>query len=242
MPRVPHSIAHAASALVVLPLVPDRYGGPFRAINPRTIWKVVILIISISVGGHIAVRLLGPRFGLPLAGLASGFVSSVATIASMGARTRKDPLVSRPAVAGAVLSTVATIIQLAVVVAATSWPAFSVLKTSLVGAGLAAIIYGVFFTFRNMREGIPDAMQAGRVFSLKTTMIFAATIALVQLASAALDARFGRFGVMAAAAAAGFARYAFPCCSSGLAGCIQQAERAGECASNSCRADHEYSH
>ena len=146
------ALIFAAAALVVLPLVPDRYVGPFSAINPRTIWKIVILIMSISAGGHIAVRLLGPRFGLPLAGLASGFVSSVATIASMGARARKDPVVSRPAVAGAVLSTVATVIQLAVVLAATSWPAFSVLKISLVGAGLAAIIYGALFTFRNIRQ------------------------------------------------------------------------------------------
>jgi hypothetical protein len=99
------ALIFAAAALVVLPLVPDRYVGPFSAVNPRTIWKIVILIMSISAGGHIAVRLLGPRFGLPLAGLASGFVSSVATIASMGARARKDPVVSRPAVAGAVLST-----------------------------------------------------------------------------------------------------------------------------------------
>jgi uncharacterized membrane protein (DUF4010 family) len=142
------ALIFAAAALVVLPLVPDRYVGPFSAINPRTIWKIVILIMSISAGGHIAVRLLGPRFGLPLAGLASGFVSSVATIASMGARAQKDPLISRPAVAGAVLSTVATVIQLAVVLGATSWPAFSVLKISLVGAGLAAIIFGALFTFR----------------------------------------------------------------------------------------------
>jgi uncharacterized membrane protein (DUF4010 family) len=199
------ALIFAAAALVVLPLVPDRYVGPFNAINPRTIWKIVILIMSISAGGHIAVRLLGPRFGLPLAGLASGFVSSVATIASMGARARKDPLLSRPAAAGAVLSTVATIVQLAVVLAVTSWPAFSVLKISLIAAGLAAIIYGALFTFRNIRQGVPDSIQVGRVFSLKTTLIFAATIAVVQLVSAALAAKFGRTGVVAAAAAAGFA-------------------------------------
>lgn len=199
------ALIFAAAALVVLPLVPDRYLGPFNAINPRTIWKIVILIMSISAGGHIAVRWLGPRFGLPLAGLASGFVSSIATIASMGARARKDPLISRPAVAAAVLSTVATVIQLAVVLAATSWRVFSVLKVSLLAAGLAAIIYAGFLTFRNTRQGTPDSLQMGRVFSLKTTFIFAATIALVQLVSAALAFRFGRSGVTAAAAVAGFA-------------------------------------
>lgn len=199
------ALIFAAAALVVLPLVPDRYLGPFNAINPRTIWKIVILIMSISAGGHIAVRWLGPRFGLPLAGLASGFVSSIATIASMGARVRKDPQISRPAVAAAVLSTVATVSQLGVVLAATSWRVFSVLKVSLLAAGFAAIIYGALLTFRNARQGTPDSLQMGRVFSLKTTFIFAATIALVQVVSAALDFRFGKSGVMAAAAVAGFA-------------------------------------
>ncbi len=199
------ALIFAAAALVVLPFVPDRYVGPFNAINPRTIWKIVILIMAISSGGHIAVRLLGPRFGLPLAGLASGFVSSVATIASMGVRARKEPLVSRPSVAGAVLSTVATVIQLAVLVAATSWSAVSALALSLVVAGLAATVYGALFTFRNTRQGVPDSVQAGRAFSLKTALIFAAAIALVQLASAALNAKFGRAGVTAAAAIAGFA-------------------------------------
>jgi uncharacterized membrane protein (DUF4010 family) len=80
-----------------------------------------------------------------------------------------------------------------------------VLKISPVGAGLAAIIYGALFTFKNIRQGVPDSMQVGRVVSLKTTLIFAGTIALVQLASAALDAKFGRAGVIAAAATAGFA-------------------------------------
>jgi uncharacterized membrane protein (DUF4010 family) len=199
------ALIFAAAALVVLPLVPDRYVGPFNAINPRTIWRIVVLIMSISAAGHIAVRLLGPRFGLPLAGLASGFVSSAATIASMGERARKDPPLSRPAVAGAVLSTIATVIQLAVVLAATHWPTFSVMRFSLVAAGLVATVYGGVLTFRNLRQGAPDFVQVGRAFSLKTSLLFAVTIAVVQFASTALDAKFGKAGVLVAATVAGFA-------------------------------------
>ncbi|MGZ3235696.1 MAG: DUF4010 domain-containing protein, partial [Croceibacterium sp.] len=45
------------------------------------------------------------------AGLASGFISSTATIGAMGARVAKTPDVLAAAVAGAVLSTIATIVQ-----------------------------------------------------------------------------------------------------------------------------------
>ena len=38
------ALIFAAAVLVVLPLTPDRYMGPFAAINPRVIWKIVILM------------------------------------------------------------------------------------------------------------------------------------------------------------------------------------------------------
>jgi uncharacterized membrane protein (DUF4010 family) len=110
----------AAAALVLLPLAPDEYLGPFSAWNPRTIWKIVILIMAISATGYISLRVMGPRIGLPITGLTSGFVSSAATISSMGARAAHTPNLLWGAVAGAVLSTVATVIQMAVILEATN--------------------------------------------------------------------------------------------------------------------------
>jgi uncharacterized membrane protein (DUF4010 family) len=199
------ALIFAAAALVVLPLVPDRYLGPFSGINPRTVWRIVILIMSISAAGHIAVRSLGPRLGLPLAGLAAGFVSSAATTASMGEKARKDPQILRPAVAGAVLSTVASVIQLGVVLAATNWQTLSILKLPLLGAGLMAVVYGALLTFKSLRESAPSSMKVGRAFSLKATLMFASMIAVVQLLAAALNARFGSNGVIVGSALAGFA-------------------------------------
>src|SRR6185436_5609850 len=101
----------AAATLVVGPVIPDRYIGPFSAINPRALWQVVILILAVSAAGDIAVRSLGVRFGLPLAGLASGFISRTATIAAMAARAAENPNLMRPAVASAVLSSLSTVVQ-----------------------------------------------------------------------------------------------------------------------------------
>ena len=103
----------AAATLIVWPLLPDRYLGPLSAINPSKIWTIVILLMAIGAGGHIAVRALGARFGLPVSGFASGFASSAATIGAMGARAKANRDLTRPAAAGAVLSNVATAIQLA---------------------------------------------------------------------------------------------------------------------------------
>ena len=114
------ALIFAGSTLVVLPLVPDRPMGPYGALNPHSIWILVILVMAISAAGYITVRTFGARFGLPIAGLASGFISSTATIGAMGARVAKAPDVLAAGVAGAVLSTIATIVQMALVLAATS--------------------------------------------------------------------------------------------------------------------------
>ena len=89
--EVNDAMIFAGATLVVLPLLPDQALGPYGALNPRSIWIVVILVMAISAAGYVLVRILGARFGLPLAGFASGFISSTATIGAMGARVQKSP-------------------------------------------------------------------------------------------------------------------------------------------------------
>ena len=195
----------AAAVLVVLPLVPNRYVGPLHLINPRLIWKIVLLVISISSAGYILVRLLGARLGLPLAGLFSGFFSSAATIASMGSRAKAQPSLSRPAVAGAVLSTVATILELAAVLAASSRSVLAAMAIPLVSGGIVACLYAVFFTWKNVLHEAPTTAPSGSAFSLKGALIFAATLTAVLFASVILNSWLGKPGLIVATAVAGFA-------------------------------------
>lgn len=195
----------AASALVVLPLIPDHYIGPFDAINPRTIWTIVVLMMSIGAAGHIALRLLGPRFGLPVAGFASGFVSSIATIGAMGERALRAPDLLRPAVAGAVLSTLSTIVQLVVVLAVTSMEVLRVLTLPLAGAGAMAFACGLYYTRAGLSARAAFADYSGAAFSVRTALLLAGGIALILLVAAAVESWFGHRGVIVAAALSGFA-------------------------------------
>jgi len=202
--EVNDAMIFAGATLVVLPLLPDQALGPYGVFNPRSIWIVVILVMAISAAGYVLVRLLGARFGLPLAGFASGFISSAATIGAMGARARKGPDAVSAAVAGAALSTVATVIQLCLVLAATSPVTLRTLSAPLICAGIAAAAYGAGFTFRALRERDAAEPQPGRAFSLPVALVFALTLSAVLIASAALREWFGETGVIVGAAAAGF--------------------------------------
>ena len=202
--EVKDALIFASATLVVLPLLPDRPLGPYDGLNPHMIWIIVILVMAIGAAGYVAVRMLGARFGLPLAGLASGFISSIATIGAMGARATKAPDLLAAAAAGAVLSTVATIVQMAAVLAATSVATLQTLSWPLICAGLAAAAYGAVFTVQVLRQTTEDERQPGQAFSLSTALIFALTLSGVLVASAALREWFGETGVIVAAAVAGF--------------------------------------
>lgn len=194
----------AAATLIVLPLLPDQSLGPYGALNPRNIWVLVILVMAIGAAGYIAVRFAGVRFGLPIAGLASGFISSTATIGALGARAAKAPDVLEAAVAGAVLSTVATVVQMALVLFATSLSTLEALAWPLISAGITASCYGAFFTFRALRQMTEQQPQPGHAFSISAALLFALTLSVILVITSAFQNWFGETGAVAAAIIAGF--------------------------------------
>lgn len=204
--EVHDGLLFAGAALVVLPLAPDERIGPYGVFNPFAIWRLVVLVMAIGGAGYVAVRLLGARVGLPLSGLAAGFVSSSATIAAMGARARRYPVLRSPAVAAAVLSTVATVVQMLVVVGATDSATLREVWPPMALAGLGAAGYGAVFGVRALRdEAAEHHKPGGRAFELKTALVFAATVTAILFVSAALNDWLGNRGVLISAGVAGFA-------------------------------------
>ncbi|WP_341906335.1 MgtC/SapB family protein [Polaromonas sp. YR568] len=202
------ALLFSAAALIVLPLAPDRFMGPFDAVNPYAITRLVVLVMAISALGYAATRALGPRYGLPLAGLAAGFISSTATIHAMGTRASGSRAQADGATAGAVLSSIATIVQLAVVVTAVQPALLDALLWPLLLGGLAACAYSLlFFPRGTAAPGHPqdpaDKPDLGRAFDLKTAVSFAAVVSLVLMVSAALSGWLGARGTLLAAAVTG---------------------------------------
>ena len=167
----------AGASMVVLPLLPDRAMGPFGALNPHDIWMVVILVLAINAAGHVLTRALGARRGGPLLGLISGFISSSATIAAMGGWVRGSPVSLMAGVGAAVLSTVATFIQLALVINMTSHASFLASGPSLAAAAGTALVAGAFFTLRSWQAPPASPPRISRSFNVAMALGFAATLA-----------------------------------------------------------------
>ena len=203
--EVHDALLFAGFALVLLPLTPNRPIGPFDVLNLRVLCTLAVIMMFVSSGGYVAVRTLGPRIGLPLTGLASGFVSSVATIGSMGSRAAKQPGVLKSAAAGAILSTTSTVIQLIVVLWVTDRATLAALWIALALAGVTAGLYAAVFMRHGLRQKGTVVDQPGRAFNLSSALAFAATVSVILGISAAMREWFGATGLLVTAFLAGFA-------------------------------------
>lgn len=183
----------AVAALLVWPAIPDRHVGPFAAWNPHTLWLVVVLMMVTGNAGHFASRWLGERLGLPLAGLFGGFASSIATIAAMGARVRAQTSSLDTALAAALMSCVATLVQMALLIAAID----AALLLRMAGPLAAALVVtAVCAGLRMVRKTAPNAQpeehdDAASSIDWRATIGFGFWMAILLLASAAARAWYG---------------------------------------------------
>ncbi|MBY4207983.1 MgtC/SapB family protein [Rhodococcus fascians] len=206
------AIKFLVAAFVILPLLPDRDIGPYGVLNPAKVWLLVVLLTGIGWIGYIGVRTLGPQRGLLVTGLAGGFVSASATTASMGRLSRTTDEMRAP-LAGALVASLATFIQLLVVIGFVEsdvlrrlWP--PVVGGAMVLVVVAAIVYrGASVAPRDaevMSVGV-EPHTAARPFSLPPALVLAAVLVFALFVGRWGADVLGSRGAVLAAAAAGLA-------------------------------------
>ncbi len=77
--------------LVILPILPNRYYGPYLVLNPFHIWVMVALIVGISLAGYLIYKFWGHKAGTLAGGILGGLISSTATTASYSRRVCETP-------------------------------------------------------------------------------------------------------------------------------------------------------
>lgn len=186
----------AASALVILPMLPDEPIDPWGVLVPSSLWKLVVLVMAVGMLGHIALRTVGARWGLPVAGFFSGFASSTAAVAGFGQRTREDARLTGSAASAALLSNLASLLLLVGILAAVSpalvrasaWPLAA-------AAAMLAIVAAIGLRRESEASQLPREPDA-RAFRLSQALLLALLIGTVLLLSAWLRSLFGDAGAV----------------------------------------------
>jgi len=172
-----------ALILIALPIMPNKplWGS---VLNPYVILKLLVLILIVQSMAHVAKRILSNDKALILSALASGFVSSTATIASLGMQVRSEEAIAKVNAGAALMSCVATLLQLLLIVSGVSLMWFKLLFVpSLAGISILCAATGLFMYRSNHSDTrlIKQVDQADdRMFSLKEAVIIAVSLTLIQ--------------------------------------------------------------
>lgn len=194
-----------AAALIVLPLLPQEAIDPLGALKPFQIWKVVVVIMFTGMIGHLAIRFNGFKWGLPIAGFLSGFISSTAVIMDLGQKAKKDPSITAIACASALLSTLASLILFAIVLGASSMDLLKAVALPLLVGGLILLTTAVLMFKQQTLSSDFTLSGSQDAFQLKHVFIIAFSISTLSLASAWTGSVFGQAGTLISAVIIGFA-------------------------------------
>lgn len=195
----------AAAALVILPFLPESPVDPWGVLVPHTIWRMVVLVMAVGMLGHIAIRMLGARWGLVLGGFFAGLVSSTATVVGFGQRVREHPAQRAASVAAALLANLASLLVFTAVIGAGSTALMRLVLAPVGAAALVLLLAGTVAWKRDRADVEPVREPEPRAFRLSHALMFAVIITAVLLFSTVLRHLFGDAGAVAAAMAAAIA-------------------------------------
>jgi uncharacterized membrane protein (DUF4010 family) len=176
--------------LIILPLLPNRSYGPYQVLNPHDIWRMVVLIVAISLVGYVAYKVLGQRAGTFLGGILGGLISSTATTVSYSRRSRNAREVHRLALFVIMVASAIAYARVLIEIAAIA-PSHAVKMGAPLGAMLAwmlLIALGLYFLIGKQEARIPDPTNPAE---LKSALVFGALYALVIFAVGAARQHLG---------------------------------------------------
>jgi len=188
-----------AAALVVLPLLPDRGFGPYGALNPRTLWLLVVLVMAVGAVGHVALRVIGNRWGLAVSGFFAGYVSSTAAVLGFGQRAKESPQLMRSAVGAALLANLASLTLAVPVLGALSPALVAEQRWILVAVGAVLLAGGLLGLHAGREDEVAPPTAQTRMFRFGHALGFAVLVGGMVLLAAALNRWIGAGGAMAAA-------------------------------------------
>jgi uncharacterized membrane protein (DUF4010 family) len=158
--------------------------------------------MAISALGHVALRVVGNRRGLAIAGFFAGYVSSTAAVAGFGQRVREAPALLRPAVGAAMLANLASLSLFVPILLTVSPDLLEQLWPELAAVTLVLAAGGLLGLRGNEADAVAPPTAETKMFQFRDSLVFAAVIASVLFLSAALNAWVGPRGAMAVAVVA----------------------------------------
>jgi uncharacterized membrane protein (DUF4010 family) len=193
------------ATFIILPLLPDEPLDPYEALNPQSLWLLVLLISGLSLVGYVLTRLLGAHRGLPLTGLTGGLVSSTAVTLTFARQSREPQYAkaTRAVASGILLAWTVSFLRVIVEVLVVNRSLLAPLLPAIVAMTVVCAGFGWYLLRGSGDRQEAQAVALRNPFSLTSAMKFAALFAAVLLVVKIVQAHAPESGMYIVAALAG---------------------------------------
>lgn len=181
----------AIIAFVIYPLLPNRAMGPWDAVNPQTVWILVVAVSAIGFINYVIVQEYGSK-GMAVTGFFGGLVNSTAVIGEMASRAASDDRMQQLAV-GTILMADAAMALRNMVISVLFLPEFAlILSVPLIGICLSGIALGLYLG--NWTNSFEPNFQSP--FSSQNALKFGGLFLIVLILTAGAENFFGSAGFL----------------------------------------------
>lgn len=195
-------------SFILLPVLPDRAIDRWGAVNPHELWLMTVLIAAVSFSGYVAVKIVGYRRGVAVAGMAGGLASSTATTAAMARLAGENPADASVLAAGAIFANAIMGPRVLAILGVVN-PAFGLrLAAPLIGVGLVYLLAGALLMGRGAGASDDPArnpVTSANPLDLPAVLKFGGLLAAVMILSKVLTQFAGSSGAYALALVSGLA-------------------------------------
>ena len=181
--------------LIVLPVLPDKAYTSY-ALNPRTLWLIVILVSSIGFTGYFLSKRFGGKVGLSLSGLLGGIVSSTATSFATGRIARSDPGSGGSALRACVIASSIMYLRVLAIIWIVNRDIALYVGWRLVLLSIVGLIVALTVRTDSNRADGHDISAMQNPFELRPALTFAVLLVLLTIVTRLVKNSFGSTGVL----------------------------------------------
>jgi len=189
-------------ALVLLPSLPSQTYGPYDVLNPFKIWLMVTLIVGLNLVSYVIHRSMSARKGALIGGVLGGMISSTATTVSHARQSKSLGLPPRAVAVVIVVASVMVNLRILFEIGVVG-PHLLLHATPpflIVGAFMALCTF--YLLPREAADEAPD-IEHRNPAQVRAALSFGVLFAVVILAVAAVESRFGMEAVYIVALVSG---------------------------------------
>lgn len=192
-----NAIAFAVITFVILPVLPNQLFLNF--FNPFLVWLSIVLVLSISFVGYIAVKVFGVRRGIAVTGALGGLASSTAVTVAMSEDTKKFPKIFNSAAFAIALASSTMFLRMLAIDFVVNANVAINLIIPLVVLG----VLGYFFSFSMWKKSKIQKINLNSPLSFKSAFSFGVFFIIVFLISRLAENFLGSAGILIFAFLAG---------------------------------------